>query len=80
MRFIEYYEEKLNGQLDIVLGSSNYIPCDGRRNINSCHNHARNNIRRFFTESKCKSIKAYKIVCGDSLLHDLRPITELCYL
>ena len=52
MRFIEYYEEKLNGQLDIVLGSSNYIPCDGRWNINSCHNHARNNIRRFFTESK----------------------------
>lgn len=80
MRFIEYYQENLDGKLDVVLGSSNYIRCDGRWNMLTCHSFARNCIRRFFTESKCKSIKAYKIVCGDSLLHDLRPITELCYL
>lgn len=80
MRFIEYYQEMLDGKLDIVLGSGNYIRCDGRWNIQSCHYYASNCIKRFFTESRCKSIKAYKIVSGDSLMHDLRPITGLCYL
>ena len=25
MRFIEYYQENLDGKLDVVLGSSNYV-------------------------------------------------------
>jgi len=35
MLYIQFYEKKLNNEINDVLGSDGYIPLDGRKTINT---------------------------------------------
>ena len=60
MRHIQFYENKLNNKLDMVLGSDGYLPLDGRKTLNTIIN----DIESLKSCTKQKEYKHYKIMSG----------------